>query len=79
MFSIHNVVLSERHLKRIQKQLGLGRRKGYTPAVDLVNVIEKEIKGSGQLHGYRWMTQKCKSLSKKGRAHYHWSAGSSWK
>ena len=62
MFSIHNVVLSERHLKRILKQLGLGRRKGYTPAVDLVNVIEKEIKGSGQLHGYRWMTQKCKSM-----------------
>jgi hypothetical protein len=26
---------------------------------DIVNFIDKQLKESGKLHGYRWMAQKC--------------------
>jgi hypothetical protein len=38
--------------------MGLGRRR-YNNITDGVLFIQNETQGSGQLHGYRWMHQKC--------------------
>ena len=55
----HDLVISERHLKRILKGMGLFRRKGYCSITDLVNFIGRQLQESGKQHGYRWMAQKC--------------------
>jgi len=54
----HNVVISERHLKRILRQAGVGRCK-YSDLVVTVRYIQSEIEGAGALHGYRMMHSKC--------------------
>lgn len=56
----HQIIITERHLKRILKKLGLFRRKEYSNVVDVISFVEQQLQESGKLHGYRWMTQKCK-------------------
>ncbi|XP_063955289.1 uncharacterized protein LOC135154065 [Lytechinus pictus] len=55
----HGIELSERHLKRILA-LNNFRRRHYTNLADVVQFIEHELQGSGQLHGYRMMHAKCR-------------------
>lgn len=55
----HDIVISERHLKRILNGMGLFRRKGYSDVIDVISFVELQLKESGRQHGYRWMTQKC--------------------
>lgn len=54
----NGLIISERHLKRILKTLQLKRRR-YTDTQEVIDFIEKQHQGSGQMHGYRWMFQKC--------------------
>ena len=56
----HQLVMSERHLKRILRSIGLFRRKQYSDIGDVINFVEQQLTQSGKLHGYRWMAQKCK-------------------
>lgn len=56
---VHNIVLSERQVKRILRKLQLFRRKKYTDIPVVIDFIENQINGSGQLHGYRWMHKRC--------------------
>jgi len=42
----HNVVISERHMKRILRQAGVGRRK-YSDLMDTVRYIQSELQGAG--------------------------------
>ncbi len=55
----NGICISERHLKRTLRKLGLFRRKGYSPIPRLVTFVENELLYSGQQHGYRWMFEKC--------------------
>ena len=55
----HGHIISLRHLKRILSSMALTRRKNFTDIADVVTFIQKELVGSGKLHGYRWMWQKC--------------------
>jgi hypothetical protein len=55
----HGYIISLRHLKRILSSMSLTRRKHYTDIAEVVTFIQKELSGSGKLHGYRWMWQKC--------------------
>ena len=52
-----------RHLKRLIKDLDLSRRKDYSPITEVIDFIQLQLRGSGSLHGYRWMSPKC-SLNK---------------
>lgn len=54
----HHVIVGVRHLKRILRKLGIGRRK-YDQLADVVMFIQNELRGSGALHGYRMMYAKC--------------------
>ena len=54
----HNIIISERHLKRLLVSINLHRRK-YNNLADVVCFIQHELQGSGQLHGYRMMYAKC--------------------
>ena len=53
----HDVTISLRQLKRKLHNLGLRRRKNYTDLEMLTNFIQQHW--SEQMHGYRWMYQKC--------------------
>jgi hypothetical protein len=55
----HGMQLSYRHLKRVISSLGLQRRKTFSDIEIAVEFISKDLHGSGSLHGYRWMYQKC--------------------
>ena len=55
----HGLVVSLRQVKRILRKHGLSRRKNYSPGVDIVNFVHDQIRSSGQMHGYRWMFEKC--------------------
>jgi hypothetical protein len=55
----HNIVISERSLKRILKRLKLTRRIMYSPIEDVRKFITDQVSSSSQLHGYRWMHLKC--------------------
>ena len=55
----NNISISERHLKRLLKQMGLFRLKNYSNIENVAQFIEREIRLSGSLHGYRWMHLKC--------------------
>lgn len=57
----NGAVLSLRHLKRILKCLRLSRRHQYSEVGQVIDFIEKQLEGSGKLHGYRWMFERCKS------------------
>ncbi|PIK48035.1 hypothetical protein BSL78_15097 [Apostichopus japonicus] len=39
--------------------MNLFRRKNMTPLLVVVDFLERELAGSGQLHGYRWMHHRC--------------------
>ncbi|KAJ8048761.1 hypothetical protein HOLleu_01207 [Holothuria leucospilota] len=54
----HNIIISERHLKRRLKSLKLYRRQ-YSDLADVTSYISQQLIGSGQLHGYRIMHAKC--------------------
>ena len=56
----HQLVMSESHLKRILRSIGLFRQKQYSDIGDVINFVEQQLTKSGKLHGYRWMAQKCK-------------------
>ena len=54
----HNIIISERTLKRKLKELGLSRRS-YSDISDVIMFIDKTLKTSGRLHDYRWMFHTC--------------------
>ncbi|KAE8577806.1 hypothetical protein XENTR_v10023069 [Xenopus tropicalis] len=51
----HGVIISYRTLKRLCRKLGLYRRKNYTDIADVIDFIQSEMEGSGQMQGYRWL------------------------
>ncbi|XP_051798985.1 uncharacterized protein LOC127532017 [Acanthochromis polyacanthus] len=53
----HNISVSLRSLERRLKDAGLTRRINYTPIATVRAAISEELKGSGQLLGYRAMWQ----------------------
>ena len=55
----HNIYVSLRHLKRILKKLNLQRRTIFANDEYVIDFIENQLLESGQLHGYRWMHEKC--------------------
>lgn len=55
----HRVVISLRTLKRSLSRQNLFRRKHYTDLIELALFIYDQLRGSGCMHGYRWMHQKC--------------------
>ena len=59
VLATHGYILSQRHLKRILASKSLTRRKHYTDIADVVLYIQRELRQSGRLHGYRWMWEKC--------------------
>ena len=56
----HDISISHRHLKRVLKMLHLDRNKTFSDSADVITFIDRQLQSSGQLHGYRWMQQKCK-------------------
>ncbi|XP_024117477.2 uncharacterized protein LOC112139011 [Oryzias melastigma] len=56
----HSVSLSLSSLKRRLEDAGLTRKKNYTPLATVQAAITDELKGSGQLFGYRAMWQTLK-------------------
>ena len=59
LFKNHGIVLSDRHLRRILKRLGLYRRKYTSHVLDVGAFILKKLEGSGKQNGYRWLHRKC--------------------
>ena len=55
----HRIIISIRTLKRITKAIGLYRRKNHSDIVDVALFINDEIRGPGEMNGYRWMHLKC--------------------
>jgi len=55
--TIHNVKMSLRTLKTRLKAAGLTRRLNYSPLPEVRHAILIELKGHGQLFGYRTMWQ----------------------
>jgi hypothetical protein len=41
------------------QQMNLSKRKRYSDRGEVVLYINKLLKGTGKLHGYRWMYHKC--------------------
>ncbi|MEQ2158117.1 hypothetical protein GOODEAATRI_008941 [Goodea atripinnis] len=64
----HNISVSLSTLKRRLQSVGLTRRTKYTPIVTVQAAISDELKGSGQLLGYRamWQTLKQKYSLRRG-------------
>lgn len=56
----HNISISLSTLKRRLKDVSLTRRTNYTPITSVRAAISEELKGSGQLLGYRAMWQTLK-------------------
>lgn len=57
--AVHGDRFSVRTLKRILKQLGLRRRKGFSDLLDVMCFVIEQCEESGILHGYKWFHQKC--------------------
>ena len=57
----HGINISLRQLKRILNTKGLRRRKHPSDLQDVINVIEREIQGSGSCIGYRAMWQRLRT------------------
>ena len=53
------IVISERHLKRVLRGLGLYRRKFKSDLLEVALFVVEELSRSGQLHGYRWLHRNC--------------------
>lgn len=56
----HAIVVSLKSLKQFLKKNGLFRRKHFDHLDEVIQFIREELVGSGALHGYRWMHNKCK-------------------
>ena len=54
----HGILLSLRHLKRIERQRSLGRGGRPSDGWDVFAAIEQELSGSGSSIGYRQMHQR---------------------
>jgi hypothetical protein len=57
----HGIILSVRHLKRILKTIGIGRRN-YSKLEEVIIFIVNQLQGSGMMHGYRMMHTKCREF-----------------
>uniref|UniRef100_A0A3P9JDE3 Integrase core domain-containing protein n=1 Tax=Oryzias latipes TaxID=8090 RepID=A0A3P9JDE3_ORYLA len=57
LLSLHGVRMSLRTLKSKLNQSGLYRRKYYSSRTTVINAIRAELRGPGQLFGYRTMWQ----------------------
>ena len=57
----HGVITSQRHLRRLLKNLGLRRRSRETSSslLKVAEFIEDKLETSDQLHGYRSMHLTC--------------------
>ncbi|XP_057190659.1 uncharacterized protein LOC130554804 [Triplophysa rosa] len=55
LLTYHDIKISLRSLKRRLKNAGLFRRKNYSLLSDVRNAIRAELRGPGQLFGYRMM------------------------
>lgn len=55
----HRIVISLRTLKRLLSGQHLFRRKHYTDIYEVAIFINEQLRGSGCMHGYRWMHRKC--------------------
>ena len=55
----HHVIISISTLKRKLRSMRLSRKKDFSDLLDVALFITQELESSGQLHGYRWMHQKC--------------------
>ena len=55
----HRIIVSLRQLQRILHNHGLFRHRNYTDIDEVVRYIAQQLNGSGKLHGYRWMYEKC--------------------
>ncbi|CAI5677978.1 unnamed protein product [Oreochromis niloticus] len=58
----HNICMSLRTLKRRLKDAGMTRRTDFTPTDIVISTVTQELRGSGQLLGYRSM---CQTLRQK--------------
>lgn len=56
--ALHGMFLSERHLHRILRAMGLYRRR-YDDLETGIDFIVNQLQGPGRDHGYRWMYTKC--------------------
>nr|XP_023656881.1 uncharacterized protein LOC111838278 [Paramormyrops kingsleyae] len=56
---VHCFQISKRTLERFLKNKHLWRRKNLTNETEVARFIQQQLSTSGQLHGYRWMHQKC--------------------
>lgn len=56
----HGYEMSRRHLNRLLAYNNLGRRQ-YSSEGTVVDFIYETLQGSGNLHGYRWMHERCLS------------------
>ena len=54
-----DIILSERHIKRLLRDMGLSRRSSYSAVAGVIGFVQEQLQGSGKLHGYRWIHQKC--------------------
>ncbi|KAA0706551.1 hypothetical protein E1301_Tti022474 [Triplophysa tibetana] len=57
--NVHGVKISNRTLERLLSKHQLWRRKNKTAEAEVAAFIQGQLQTSGQLHGYRWMHQKC--------------------
>ena len=55
----HGIIICLRTLKRLLCRQNLFRRKHYTDILDVSLFIFEQMRGSGYMHGYRWMHRKC--------------------
>lgn len=55
----HGIVISMKTLKRRLKKLNLWRRKNYTDLNVVLDHLNDDVTGYGQLHGYRWQHLRC--------------------
>ena len=46
----HDIIISEKHVKRILKSMGLYRRKNYSDITDVIDFIKQQLKESGKQH-----------------------------
>ena len=57
----HGIRLSIRQLKRILRNQGLFRRRNPSDPHEIVNAVERELRGSGSSIGYRLMHQRLRN------------------
>ena len=55
---LHGCILSTRQLKRILRQHGLGRRRNHSDIEHVNRAIQRELRGSGSMMGYRLITSR---------------------